>query len=76
MGVPCLMGPGFSPKLTFDLLDDLSYLAMLSGIVGGFDAMVAWSILCTFIGMVIPVGSAGPTIFTPSVHFSTCNCSA
>jgi hypothetical protein len=29
MGVPRLMGPGFFPKLTFDLLDDFSYLAML-----------------------------------------------
>jgi hypothetical protein len=38
--------------------------------------MVAWSILCTFIGIAVPVGSAGPTTFTPSVHFSTCNCSS
>jgi hypothetical protein len=35
MGVPCLMRPGFSPKPTFDLLDDLCYLAMLSGTLGG-----------------------------------------
>jgi hypothetical protein len=35
MGVPCLMGPGFSPKLTLDLLDDISYLVMLSGTFGG-----------------------------------------
>jgi hypothetical protein len=35
MGVPCLMGLGFSPKPTFDLLDDLSYLSMLSGALGG-----------------------------------------
>jgi hypothetical protein len=34
--------------------------------------MVASSILCTFIGTAVPVGSIGPTTFTPSVHFFTC----
>jgi hypothetical protein len=29
MGVPYLMGPGFSPKLTLDLLDDMSYLVII-----------------------------------------------
>jgi hypothetical protein len=35
MGVPCLMGSGFSPKITLDLLEDLSYIAMLSGSLRG-----------------------------------------
>jgi hypothetical protein len=34
MGALCLMGLGLSPKLTFDLLDDLSYLVMLNGTLG------------------------------------------
>jgi hypothetical protein len=38
--------------------------------------MVAWTILCIFIGTAVPVGSAGPTTFTPSFHFSTCIYSA
>jgi hypothetical protein len=38
--------------------------------------MVAWSILCIFIGRTVPIGSAGPSTFTPSVHFPFCNCSA
>jgi hypothetical protein len=35
IGVPCLMGPGFSPKLILDLLDDMSYPMLLSGTLGG-----------------------------------------
>jgi hypothetical protein len=38
--------------------------------------MVAWTILCIFVGTAIPVGLAGPTTSTPSIHFSTCNYSA
>jgi hypothetical protein len=33
--------------------------------------MVAWTILCIFIGMAVSVDSANPT--TRSFHFSTCN---
>jgi hypothetical protein len=71
MGVPRLMGLGFYPKLTFDLLDDLSFLVMLSGTLGGLMLWLLGQILCTFIGTVVPGGSAGPTTFTPSVYFST-----
>jgi hypothetical protein len=35
MGVPCLLGPEFFPKLILDLLDDMSYLMMRSGTLGG-----------------------------------------
>jgi hypothetical protein len=35
--------------------------------------MVAWTILCIFVGTVVPVGLAGPTTFTLSIQFSTCN---
>jgi hypothetical protein len=40
------------------------------------NAMVAWTILGIFIGTAVLVGSAGPTTFTPSIHFPTCNYSA
>jgi hypothetical protein len=35
MNVPCLMGPGFFPKPILDFLDEMSYLMMLSGTLGG-----------------------------------------
>jgi hypothetical protein len=35
MGIPCLMGPGFSPKLILGFMDEMSYLMMLSGKPGG-----------------------------------------
>jgi hypothetical protein len=38
--------------------------------------MVAWTILCIFVGTGIPVSLAGITTFTLSIHFSTCNYSA
>jgi hypothetical protein len=64
MGAPCLMGPGFSPKLTFDLMDDLSYLVMLSGTLGGSMLRLLDNLLC-FHRYGWAVGSAGPTTFTP-----------
>jgi hypothetical protein len=34
------MGPGFSPKLILDFLDEMSYLMMLSGTLEGLDNLV------------------------------------
>jgi hypothetical protein len=40
MGVPCLMGPWFSPKLILDFLDETSCLMMLRGTLEGLDNLV------------------------------------
>jgi hypothetical protein len=40
MGVPCLMGPGFSPKLILDFPDEMSYLVMLSRTLEGLDNLM------------------------------------
>jgi hypothetical protein len=40
MNVPCLMGPGFYPKLILDFLDEMSYLLMLNGALEGLDNLV------------------------------------
>jgi hypothetical protein len=40
MGIPCLTGPRFSPKLILDFLDEMSYPTMLSGTLEGLDNLV------------------------------------
>jgi hypothetical protein len=35
MGIPCFMGPRFSPKMIYDFLGEISYLMMLSGTLEG-----------------------------------------
>jgi hypothetical protein len=39
-------GTGVLPKLTFDLMDDLSYLVMLSGTLGGSMLRLLDNLLC------------------------------